>query len=91
MEDTDGFSKQYRSASSLYLINTICMKSSIVIDRAVGAPEHGKYVVGGLNAVDKRFSRTAMLRNSIPEDHNNVKAMSCRSVTPMGSFKVKVK
>jgi hypothetical protein len=61
MEDTDGCSKQYISASSLYLISTICMKYGIVIDHAVGAPGHGKDVVDGLNAVDKRFSRTAML------------------------------
>eukprot|EP00957_Ditylum_brightwellii_P139642 10642724-Ditylum_brightwellii.AAC.1 len=77
MEDTDGCSKQYKSASSLYLISTICMQYGIVIDCAVGAQGHGKDVVDGLNVVDKRFFRTAMLRNSIPEEHNNVKTMSC--------------
>eukprot|EP00957_Ditylum_brightwellii_P071434 5430562-Ditylum_brightwellii.AAC.1 len=71
MEDTDGCSKQYRSASSLYLISTICMKYGIVIDHAVGALRYIKDVVDGLNAVDKRVLRTAMLRNSIPEEHTN--------------------
>eukprot|EP00957_Ditylum_brightwellii_P017170 1294497-Ditylum_brightwellii.AAC.1 len=71
MEDTDGYSKQCRSASSLYLISTIYMEYGIVIDHAVGAPRHGKDVVDGLNAVNKKFLRTAMLRNSIPEEHYN--------------------
>eukprot|EP00957_Ditylum_brightwellii_P088640 6751581-Ditylum_brightwellii.AAC.1 len=71
MEDTDGCSTQYRSASSLYLFSTVCMNYGIMIDHTVGAPGHGIYVVDGLNAVDKRFLRMAMLRNSIPEEHNN--------------------
>eukprot|EP00957_Ditylum_brightwellii_P102165 7788217-Ditylum_brightwellii.AAC.2 len=40
MEDTGCCSKQYRSASSLYLISTLSMKYGIVMDRAVGAPGH---------------------------------------------------
>eukprot|EP00957_Ditylum_brightwellii_P086985 6620620-Ditylum_brightwellii.AAC.1 len=71
MKDTDSCSKKYRPASSLYLISTICMQYDVVIDNAVGAPRHGKEVVDGLNAVDKRFLRTAMFRNSIPEENNN--------------------
>eukprot|EP00957_Ditylum_brightwellii_P067561 5129265-Ditylum_brightwellii.AAC.1 len=86
MEDTDSCSKQYRSASSLYLISTICMKHSIVINHAVDAPGHGKDVVDGLNAVDKRVLRIAMLRNSIPEEQYNAKTMNSHSATPMGSF-----
>eukprot|EP00957_Ditylum_brightwellii_P184943 14085072-Ditylum_brightwellii.AAC.1 len=68
MDDTDDCSKQCRSALSLYLISTISMKYGIVIDHAVGAPGHGKNVMDGLNAVDKRYLRTAILRNSIPEE-----------------------
>eukprot|EP00957_Ditylum_brightwellii_P045933 3484390-Ditylum_brightwellii.AAC.1 len=73
MEDTDGCSKQYRAASSLYQRSTILMKHGVVIDYAVGAPEHDKDVVDGLNAVDKRHLQTVMLRNSTPEEDNNVK------------------
>mgnify|MGYP003340820577 CR=1 FL=1 len=40
----------------------LALKFDIVIDCAVGAPGHGKDVVDGLNAVDKRFLRTAMMR-----------------------------
>eukprot|EP00957_Ditylum_brightwellii_P133927 10212501-Ditylum_brightwellii.AAC.1 len=71
MEDTDGYSKQCSSDFSLYLISTIPMKYVIVVDHAVDAPRHGKDVVDGLNAVNTMFLRTAMLRNSIPEEHNN--------------------
>eukprot|EP00957_Ditylum_brightwellii_P184269 14035330-Ditylum_brightwellii.AAC.1 len=85
MEDTYGCSKQYRSTSSLYLISTISIKYDIVIDHAIGAPGHGKDVVDGLNAVDKRYLRTAMLRNSFPEEDKNLKKMSCHSATQMGS------
>eukprot|EP00957_Ditylum_brightwellii_P005436 415909-Ditylum_brightwellii.AAC.1 len=67
MEKTYGCSKQYRSASSLYLISTISMKYVIVIDCAVGAPGYGKDLVDGLNAVDRRCLRTAMFRNYILE------------------------
>eukprot|EP00957_Ditylum_brightwellii_P055900 4235758-Ditylum_brightwellii.AAC.1 len=91
MKDTDGCSKQYRSASSLYLINTISVKYDIVIDYTVGAPEHGKDVVDGLNVVDKRYLRTALLRNSNPEEDKNVKTMRSHSATPMGSFNIKIK
>eukprot|EP00957_Ditylum_brightwellii_P134051 10220134-Ditylum_brightwellii.AAC.1 len=85
LEDTDGCLKQYRSASLLYLSSTICMKYDIVIDHAVGVPGHDKYVVDGSNTADKRFLRTAMLRNSILEEHNNAKTMSSNSATLMGS------
>eukprot|EP00957_Ditylum_brightwellii_P161781 12317589-Ditylum_brightwellii.AAC.1 len=61
------------------------MKHGIVIDHVVGVPGHGKYVVDGLSAVEQRCLRTAMVRNSIPEEDKNVKTMSCHSAIPMGS------
>eukprot|EP00957_Ditylum_brightwellii_P031432 2383458-Ditylum_brightwellii.AAC.1 len=87
MDDTDGCAKQYRSASSLYHTSTISMKYGIVIDCAVGAPEQGKDVVDGLNAVDMRYFCTVMFRNSIPEEDKNVNPTSCHTVTPNGSTK----
>ena len=73
MEDTDGCSKQYRSSSSLYLISVISMTYGIVIDHAVGTPEHGKNVVDKLNAVDKRYLRKPILRNYIPVENKSIK------------------
>ena len=42
----------------------------IVIDRTIGAPGHGKDVVDGLNAHDKRFLKEVlnrMVKNSVAE------------------------
>ena len=85
MEDTDGCAKQYRSASSLYLMSAISMKYDVVIDRAIGAPGHGKDVVDGLNAVDKRYLKTAMFRIINPEENGSEKTMNSHSATATGS------
>ena len=67
MEETDGCAKQYRCASAINLLSMLSMKYNIVIDRAVGAPGHGKDVVDGLNAVDKRYLKQCMFRLLHPE------------------------
>ena len=85
MEDTDGCAKQYRSASSLYLMSAISMKYDVVIDCAIGAPGHGKDVVDGLNAVDKRYLKTAMFRIINPEENGSEKTMNSHSATATGS------
>ena len=54
-ENTDGCAKKYRCASALYLMSVMPQCYSIIIDRGIGEPVHGKYVVYGLNAVDKRY------------------------------------
>eukprot|EP00957_Ditylum_brightwellii_P128538 9804195-Ditylum_brightwellii.AAC.1 len=64
-------SDQGVATTAAHTENTIYMKYGIVIDCAVGAPDHGRDVVDALNAVDKRLLRRAMLRNSILEEHNN--------------------
>ena len=53
-ENTDGCAEQYRCASALYIISVMSQTYSIIIDRGISAPGHGKEVVDGLNAVDKR-------------------------------------
>eukprot|EP00957_Ditylum_brightwellii_P011802 890466-Ditylum_brightwellii.AAC.1 len=60
------------------------MKYGVVLDHAVGAPGHGKYLVDGLNAVGKRFSQKAMLRSLVLEEHSTIKTMNCHSTTPTG-------
>ena len=54
-ENTDGCDEQYRCASALYLMSVMSQPYSIVIDRGISAPGHGKEMVHGLNAVDKRY------------------------------------
>ena len=60
LDHTDGCAKQYRSGNALFLLNIFSLKYHIVIDRAVGAPGHGKSIIDGLNAVDKHYLRKVM-------------------------------
>ena len=60
-EETDGCAKQYRCATAMYLLSLISVRFNIVIDRAVGAPGNGKYIVDGLNAIDKAFFKGYVL------------------------------
>jgi hypothetical protein len=55
LDHTNGCSKQYRSATVLYCLSLLAASYSITIDRAIGAPGHGKDEVDGLNATDKRY------------------------------------
>ena len=41
----------------------------IVLDRAVDIPGHGKDVVDGFNAVQKRYLATCLRMRSTPEKH----------------------
>ena len=54
-ENTDGCAKQCRCASEMYLMPVISQTYSLIIDRGISAPGHGKEVADGLNAVDKRY------------------------------------
>ena len=53
-ENTDGCAKQYRYAAALYLMLFMSHCYSIIIHQGISVPGHGKEVVDGLNAVDKR-------------------------------------
>ena len=54
-ENADGCAEQYRCVTALYLMSFLSQRNSIIFDRGISAPGHGKEVVGGLNAVDKRY------------------------------------
>ena len=54
-ENIDGCAEQYRSATALLIIYLILNFSNAIIDHYVSAPVHGKYVVDGLNNVDKNI------------------------------------
>ena len=55
LENTDSCAEQYRCASALYLMSVVSQTYCIRIDRGISAPGHGKELVDGLNAVDKRY------------------------------------
>ena len=65
--NTDGSAEQYRCASSLYLMSVMSQTYSIIIDRGISAPGHGKEVVDGLNDVDKRYIYQLMSKVQFPE------------------------
>ena len=55
LESTDGCCKQYRGGSALLLLSIVSTNFNIIVDRMIGAPEHGKDVVDEINACDKRY------------------------------------
>jgi hypothetical protein len=75
LDDTDGCAKQYRSGTALYLNTLLATTHGVIIDRAVGAPGHGKDEVDGLNAVDKRFIVEKMALIVTPEANESSNRM----------------
>lgn len=55
----------------------------IVIDRAIGTPGHGKDLVDGLNATDKRFLREkfCMTTTATPEETDSSKTIAPHAIT----------
>ena len=66
-ENTDGCAEQYICASALYLMSVMSQTYSIIIDRGIIAPGHGKEVVDGLHSVDKRYIYKLMSKVQLPE------------------------
>jgi hypothetical protein len=78
--DTDGCGKQYRCGNSIYLNSLLSSEHGIIIDHAVGAPGHGKDVVDGINAIDKRFLAGKMCLIGTPEANDRPKLMQAASM-----------
>ena len=55
MENTDGCGEQYICASALYLMSVLSQYFSIIIDRGISAPVHGKEVINGINDIKKGY------------------------------------
>ena len=51
---TYGCAKQYRCSIAYYLMSYLSISYQIVPDRALYIPGHGKDIVDGFNAVQKR-------------------------------------
>ena len=65
-ENTDGCAEQYKCASALYLMSVMSQTYSLIIDRGISAPGHGKEVVDGLNDVDKHYIYQFMSKVQLP-------------------------
>ena len=79
-DDTDGCGKQYRCGTALYLLSVLACTFGIVIDRAIGAPGHGKDIVDGLNATDKVYLRKKMCMIGTPEAKDSECRMAAHSM-----------
>ena len=59
--------------------------NQIVLDRAVDTPGHGKYVVDGFIAFQKRYLATCLIMRSTPEKYNiDSKRMRVEAMTEKG-------
>ena len=80
LDHTDGCAKQYRSGNALYLLNVLCLKFNMIIDRAIGAPGHGKSVIDGLNAVDKHYLKKVMCFSGANRSDDKTSRMKMYSI-----------
>ena len=65
-ENTDGCAEQYICASAIYLMSVMSQCYSVIIDRGISAPGHVKEVVGGINAIYKRYIYQLMSNVKLP-------------------------
>ena len=87
--NSDGSSKQYRCANALYYLSMLSTKFNINIDRAIGAPGHGKDIVYGLNAVDKHYFKKIMrITKSAHEDNINIKKIKFIQFKKMKTYQL---
>ena len=51
--NTGGCADKYRCASTLYIMSVMYQCYSVIIDRGISSPGHGKDVVNGINTIGK--------------------------------------
>ena len=66
-DQTYGCAKQYIFSIAYYLMYFLSKLYQIVLDKDVDKPGHGKDVVDGFNAVQKRYLATCLIMRSTPE------------------------
>ena len=82
---TDGCAKQYRCSIAYYLMSYLSKPYQIVLDRDVYTPGHGKDVVDGFNAVNKRYLATCLRMRSTPEKYKiDSNSMRVEAMTEKG-------
>ena len=57
----------------------------MIIDRVVGEPGHGNYVVDSLNKFDKQYLKKEMFRIFRPEEKHTENHMNDHTATPNGA------
>ena len=79
-ESTDECYKQYRFGATSYFLSYVSSKHSITIDRMVSTSGHGKDIVDGINACDKRYLKGNMCTIGTPEVDDYSKRMTVHSM-----------
>ena len=69
-ENTDGCVEQYICASSLYLMSVMSQCYPVIFDQGISVPGHGKEVVDGGNAIEKRLIYQLMSNVQLPGSKN---------------------
>jgi hypothetical protein len=64
----------------MYLLTVLAVVYQITINRAIGATDHGKDEVDGLNATDKRFLKEKMAQIQAPEADQRESRMSAAAM-----------
>ena len=87
-DDTNGCMKQYQSGNAMFLLSVLVAEYDIEINRAIGAPSHGKDVVDGLNATDKRFLKWLfhMIAKAKENEDQSQRKIAAHSMTDDGKF-----
>ena len=65
-ENTYGCDDHYRCATALYLMSMLSQAFYVIVDRGISAPENGREVVDGLNAIGKSFLSQLMANVQLP-------------------------
>jgi hypothetical protein len=78
--DADGCCKQYRCGNSKFFNSLLSSTHGITIDQAIGAPGHGKDVVEGLNAINKRYLSGNMCLIGATELNDSDKLMQAHAM-----------
>ena len=87
-DQTDGYTKQYRSSISYYMMSLLSKSYQIALDRAFDKPGHGKDVVDGFNAVHKQYLAICLIMRSTPEvDKVDSTHMRVDSMTKKGEVR----
>ena len=80
--------KEYRCSIAYYLMSYLLKSYQIVLDRAVDKPSHGKDVVDGFNAVQKRYLANCLRIRSTPKkDKIDSKRMRVEAMTEKGEVR----
>ena len=63
-------------------MSVLSQSHSIIIDKGVSAPGHGKEVVDGINAIEKRFIYQIMSNVNLPGSRKFYSQILMHSCTP---------